>query len=156
MSYKSWGDTMPLEEVHSLDKTVFVYASPLCFLQDALVRNWQGALIFITCRAVMGMWEGSGGEVPERAADVSEGMEITSNNSNNCSEISRRSLIFIEHNTSHTKHTTLTGVVKLKKKPNHKFTWGTWTQAVGADPYWGYRSLCFYSEICSCSEGQEH
>ncbi len=54
----------------------------------------------------MGVWVGSGEEVPDRAADVSEGMEITSHNSNDRTEISRRSLIFIEHNTSHTKHNT--------------------------------------------------
>lgn len=43
------------EEVHPLYKTLFVCASPLCFLRDALVCNWQGALIFITCKAVMGV-----------------------------------------------------------------------------------------------------
>lgn len=62
----------------------------------------------------MGLWVGSGRELPERAADVSEGMEITFHNSNNCTEISRTSLIFIEHNTA------LSGVGK--KNPNHKFT----------------------------------
>lgn len=33
------------------------------------------------------------------------------------------------------------------KNPNYKFTL---TQAVGVDPYWGYRRL-----LTSCSEGQE-
>lgn len=32
---------------------------------------------FITCRAVMVAWVGGGGDVPERAADVCEGMEIS-------------------------------------------------------------------------------
>ncbi len=105
-SYRRWAIQCTFEEVHPLYKTLRVYASQLCFLQDALVCNWQGALIFITCRAVMGVWVGSGEEVPDRAADVSEGMEITSHNSNDRTEISRRSLIFIEHNTSHTKHNT--------------------------------------------------
>lgn len=49
---------------------------------------------------------GSGGEVPERAVDVSEGMEINWNNSSDRAAISRRSLIFIEHYTSHRKHNT--------------------------------------------------
>ena len=44
------------EEVHPLYKTLFVCASPLCFHHDdALVCKWQGALIFITCKAVMGV-----------------------------------------------------------------------------------------------------
>lgn len=60
--------------------------------------------MFITCTAVMGMWVGSGGEVPDRDADVSEGMEITSHNSNDRTEISRRSLIFSEHITYKRQH----------------------------------------------------
>lgn len=72
----------------------------------------------------MGLWVGSGGEVPDRAADVSEGMEITSHSSNYRTEISRRSLIFIEHNTSHTKQNIdWSGKKRKKKNPNHKFTW---------------------------------
>lgn len=61
---------------------------------------------------------GSGEEVPARAADVSEGIEITFHNSNNRTEISRRSLIFIEHNTSHTKHNTDWSGKKKKEKEN--------------------------------------
>lgn len=45
-----------------------------------------------------------GGEVSERAADVSQGMEITSPNSSDRYEISRRSLIFIGHITYKTQH----------------------------------------------------
>lgn len=45
----------------------------------------------------MGVWVGSEG------SDVGAGMEITSHNSSYRTEISRRSLIFIEHNTSPTK-----------------------------------------------------
>lgn len=79
-----------------------VYASPLCFHQDALVRNCQGALIRITCGAAMGVWVGSGGEMPERPADVGEGMEITSITAAITSR-TRGSLIFIEHNTPYRK-----------------------------------------------------
>lgn len=82
--------------------------------------------------AVMGVWVGSGEEVPARAADASKRMEITFHNSNNHTKISRRSLIFIEHNTSHAKHSL---EWLKKKKRNYKFTWRTSTQVVGADLY---------------------
>lgn len=66
---------------------------------------------------------GSGGEAPERAADAGEGMEITSHNSSNSTEISRRSLIFIEHNASHTKHYTVVKkitIINLHEEHEHK------------------------------------
>lgn len=65
----------------------------------SLVYHFQGALIFIS-------WAGDGGEVPERAVDAGEGMEITFHSRNNHTEVFRKSLIFIDCITLHQKHNT--------------------------------------------------
>lgn len=68
-----------------------------------------GALSFLSAAV-------SVGEVPESAADVSQGMEITFHNNYNRTEISRRSLIFIERNTLLSKHW-----LEWLRKKKHEF-----------------------------------
>lgn len=83
------------------------------------------------------VWVGSGSDIPERAADVCEWKEISVRNGSKHSDISEKSLTFIEQTISHTKqNTALTPEGYNKKNDNHKITW---LQAVGADPYGSYR-----------------
>lgn len=63
---------------------------PSVFPKIPLYVIGRGALFFITCTAVMVAWAGSGGDVPESAADVCEGMEISTRNSGAHTDISRR------------------------------------------------------------------